>query len=59
LICGSGCKGLEIEDAIAPLTGTLPCNLKTNLIGCFCKQSAGQKDDAEQHVNAVVDLAEM
>lgn len=39
--------------------GTLPCNLKAKLRALLSKQSAGQKDDAQQHVNAMIDLAQM
>src|SRR4029079_5103507 len=39
--------------------GTRPCNLKTRLIDSFCKQPAGEKDYAQQDVNAVVGLAEI
>jgi hypothetical protein len=53
-LCGSGCKGVELADASAPLTETLPCNLKVRLIDSFSKQPADEKDDAEQDVNAVV-----
>ena len=56
---GSGCKGLEIEDAIAPLTETLPCNLKARLIESFGKQPAGQKDYAEQGMDDVIGLPKM
>ena len=38
---------------------TLPCNLKAKLIHSFGKQPAGQKDYAEQDVNAVIGLAEV
>src|SRR5215208_6581943 len=37
--------------------GTLPCNLKARLVDSFSKQPTGQKDDAEQDVNAVIGLA--
>jgi hypothetical protein len=35
-----------------------PCNLKSNS-GFLGKQSAGQKDDAEQDVKTVVHLAQL
>src|SRR6185295_3129218 len=38
-------------------SGTLPCNLKTRLIEFFSKQPAGQKDYAQQAVNAVIRFA--
>lgn len=38
---------------------TLPCNLKAKLANFFREQPAGQKDDTEQGVNAVIDLAKV
>src|SRR5215208_4694921 len=37
--------------------GTLPCNLKARLVDSFSKQPTGQKNDAEQDVNAVIGRA--
>ena len=38
---------------------TRPCNLEAETSGFLGKQSAGEEDDAEQDVNAVVGLAEL
>jgi hypothetical protein len=55
---GPGCRDYEFRTLVRHLR-TRPCNLEAQTSGFLGKQSAGEEDDAEQNVNAVIGLAEM
>jgi hypothetical protein len=50
---------IRVLDASASLTRPVLATWKLKRSGFLRKQSAGQEDDAEQEVNAVIGLAKM